>query len=167
MTPRGTAITRRMTAGDLEHVVRIEGEIFSDPWPRSAFEREVLGDEAAWPRVAIDPEGGALVGYMVAWFVADEVHLANVGVAEEARRRGIAQQLLDELVAEGRRRAARVVLLEVRRSNLGAQTFYRKNGFYLLTVRRGYYRDNREDALVMAKPLDDRGRIPPDPRRLG
>jgi [ribosomal protein S18]-alanine N-acetyltransferase len=164
MTPRGTATTRRMISADLDGVVRLEEEIFSDPWPRSAFQREVLGDEAAWPRVAIDPGTGEVQGYMVAWFVADEVHLANVAVAEEARRRGIAQSLLDELSAEGFRRGARVILLEVRRSNLGAQAFYRKNGFYQMDVRRGYYRD-KEDALVMAKPLTEAGRIPPHPRR--
>jgi ribosomal-protein-alanine N-acetyltransferase len=97
---------------------------------------------------------------MVAWFVADEAHLANIAVAPLARRRGLAQRLLDELVAESVRREARMVLLEVRRSNHAAQAFYRKNGFYLAGVRHRYYRDNGEDALIMVKPLNESGRLP-------
>jgi ribosomal-protein-alanine N-acetyltransferase len=144
-----------MLPSDLDAVVRLENEIFSDPWPRSAFEREVRGENPEWPRVAVDTDTGDLLAYMVAWFVADEVHLANVATSPETRRRGVAQQLLEDLVREGRRRGARMVLLEVRRSNRAAQAFYRKNRFHFFSVRRGYYRDNREDALIMVKALDE------------
>jgi ribosomal-protein-alanine N-acetyltransferase len=61
------------------------------------------------------------------------------------------------MIEEGSRRGARLVLLEVRRSNIVAQAFYEKNGFSTVTVRRRYYQDNREDALVMIKPLSDEG----------
>jgi ribosomal-protein-alanine N-acetyltransferase len=102
------------------------------------------------------------VGYLVAWFVADEVHLANLAVVPDVRRRGLAQRFLGELESEGRRREARMVILEVRRSNAAAQGLYRKNGYYTVSIRRRYYRDNHEDALVMIKPLSESGRIVPE-----
>jgi ribosomal-protein-alanine N-acetyltransferase len=82
-------------------------------------------------------------------------------VAPRHRRRGLAQKLLDEMIVEGTERGARLVTLEVRRSNQSAQGLYRKNGFYTVMIRRAYYRDNQEDALVMVKPLSEAGRIPP------
>jgi len=152
--------TRRMEPADVPAVAALERQIFGDPWPELAFEREIEEVRSSWPRAAIDPESGDLLAYMVAWFVADEAHLANIAVAPLARRRGLAQRLLDDLVAESDRRGARMVLLEVRRSNHAAQAFYRKNGFYLVGVRHRYYRDNGEDALIMVKPLNESGRLP-------
>jgi ribosomal-protein-alanine N-acetyltransferase len=159
--PMVTAITRRMLPSDLDAVARLEEDTFSDPWPRSAFQREIEAGPPGWPRVAVDGETGEFLGYMIAWFVADEAHLANVAVVPEARRRGVAQRLLDDLVGDARERGARFILLEVRRSNLGAQALYHRNGFTLFTVRRAYYRDNREDALVLIKPLTPEGHLPP------
>ncbi len=154
-------LTRRMRGSDVDTVARLEREIFPDPWAASAFRHETEGEEGSWPRVAVDAANGEILAYMVAWFVADEAHLANVAVAPWARRRGLAQRLVAELLEEARRRKVRLVLLEVRRSNTAAQALYRNNGFYTIDVRAGYYRDNREDALVMIKPMNDAGRIPP------
>ncbi len=150
-------LLRPMTRKDLDRVAQLETGIFPDPWSRKAFEHEVLAGSISWPRVAEDATSGVILAYMVAWFAADEVHLANLAVAPAARRRGLAQAMLDSLIAEGRRRRARMVLLEVRRSNAAAKRLYRKNGFYTLMVRGEYYRDNKEDALVMIKPLDESG----------
>jgi ribosomal-protein-alanine N-acetyltransferase len=152
---------RELRPSDVEEVVRLEREIFSDPWPESAFRREAEGEEGSWSRVALDGETGRLLGYLVAWFVADEAHLANVAVIPGARRGGVAQRLLDDLIGESHRRRGRMVILEVRRSNHAAQGLYRKNGFYTVVVRRRYYRDNEEDALVMIKPLAETGWVPP------
>jgi len=154
-------VIRPMRRGDVEQVARLEREIFSDPWSGAVFAREARGEPGTWCRVAVSADG-RVEGYLVAWLVADEVHLANVAVRPECRRHGLAQRFLDELEAEGRKRDARLVLLEVRRSNEEAQSLYRKNGFYIVSVRRRYYRDNHEDALVMIKPLTEAGRIPPE-----
>jgi ribosomal-protein-alanine N-acetyltransferase len=153
----GEILLRKLVVSDVDTVAALERSIFTDPWSRSVFMREAqLGDDS-WNRVAVDEVSGRILGYLVAWFVADEVHLANVGVDPDLRRGGLAQQLLDEMIEEGSRRGARLVLLEVRRSNIVAQAFYEKNGFSTVTVRRRYYQDNREDALVMIKPLSDEG----------
>ncbi len=154
-------LTRRMRFSDLEAVARLERTIFPDPWSEASFRHEVEGGSASWPRVAVEGPDGEVMAYMVAWFVADEAHLANVAVAPWGRRRGLAERMLKELVDEALRRDSVRILLEVRRSNRAAQALYLKNGFYTFDVRKGYYRDNREDALVMVRPLEERGWIPP------
>ena len=153
-------ISRRMQPKDIPTVGRLERLIFTDPWPEIAFLREIQETEISWPRVAIDPGSGEPLAYLVAWFAADEAHLANLAVDPARRRQGLAQMLLDDFVSEARRREARMVLLEVRRSNAAAQEFYGKNGFYRVNVRPRYYRDNGEDALVMVLPLSEAGRLP-------
>lgn len=154
-------VIRSMRPTDVEQVAMLERDVFTDPWSGAVFAREARGGRDSWCRVAVSPEG-RVEGYLIAWFVVDEVHLANVAVRPESRRRGLAQRFLDELERQGRRRDARVVLLEVRRSNAEAQALYEKNGFYTISVRRRYYRDNHEDALVMIKPLSEAGRIQPE-----
>jgi ribosomal-protein-alanine N-acetyltransferase len=152
---------RRLRRPDVDAVTELEKLIFPDPWNKNAFRRESDGSRESWSRVAIDVATRRLIGYMVAWVVADEAHLANLAVAPGARRRGVAQRLVDDLAAEAVRRKARMIVLEVRRSNVAAQALYRRNGFYTTMIRREYYRDNREDALVMVKPLNEAGQIPP------
>jgi len=153
---------RRMVLADVSAVSGMEEAIFSDPWSRNVFVREARGGEDTWARVAVT-ERGEVVGYMVAWFVADEVHLANLAVHPDHRRRGLGQRFLTELEDRGRDREARMVVLEVRRSNAEAQALYRKFGYYPVSIRRRYYADNREDAVVMIKPLTEAGRIPAAP----
>jgi ribosomal-protein-alanine N-acetyltransferase len=157
----GTEIAiRRIRMEDVEEIAALERAIFPDPWTRGAFRHEAEGSPESWSRVAVEPADGGILGYMVAWVIADEAHLANLATAPAARRRGVAQRLVDDLLDEALRRGARMVLLEVRRSNLAAQQLYRKNGFYTTMIRREYYRDNLEDALVMVKPLNAAGRLP-------
>lgn len=154
---------RPMTVDDIAAVGALEAEIFPDPWSKASFRREVEeGGETSWLRVAVEPATGRLLGYCVAWFVADEVHLANVAVAPAERRRGLAQGFLDELLEAGRERGGRIVVLEVRRSNEGAQALYRRNGFFTVMIRRGYYRNDKEDALVMIRHLSESDSLAPE-----
>lgn len=110
--------------------------------PRAELERSYA---RLWV-ARLEPEGPP-VGVLLAWDAADEVHLLDVAVEVEARRRGVGRRLLATVIEHGRRRGARVVLLEVRRSNLPAIALYRRAGFEQAGVRRGYYSDNGEDAL--------------------
>lgn len=157
----GAVEIRRFRRSDVDAVTELEKLIFPDPWTRNAFRREAEWGRENWSRVAVDPATRSVLGYMVAWVVADETHLANLAVAPAARRRGVAQRFLDDLIAESARRRSRMIVLEVRRSNVAAQALYRRNGFYTTMIRHEYYRDNREDALVMVKPLNEAGHIPP------
>lgn len=140
-----------MRAADLEAVIAIEQRSFPEPWPRRFFEHEIEASQTAWPVVAA--LGREVAGYMVAWFVADEVHLGNLAVREDLRRRGIAQALLDQLIARAQRDHASTISLEVRVSNRAAISLYARNRFRPSGLRRGYYKA-REDALVMTRDLD-------------
>jgi ribosomal-protein-alanine N-acetyltransferase len=153
--------TRKMEPADVPAVAELERSIFGDPWPEAAFMREIDEVRTSWPRVAVDHETGEIIAYLVGWFIADEAHLANIAVHPRSRRQGLAQQLVNELIEEGLKRDSRFIVLEVRKSNRAARAFYGKNGFYPVTVRLRYYRDNGEDAIVMVKPLKESGRIPP------
>lgn len=102
----------------------------------------------------IGAEGADLDGALLSWEVADEVHLLDVLVAPAARRRGLGRALLSALLARARERAARVVLLEVRRDNLPAQRLYESAGFTPTGERRSYYADG-EDALLFSLSLTE------------
>jgi len=138
---------RALTESDLPAVAAIEQRIFSDPWPESFFRAE-LAQAMTWARVA--EVEGALAGYLVAWVGAGEGHLGNLAVVPEARRRGVARALLEDLLERVRTLATEKLTLEVRVSNFAAQALYRAHGFRLAGLRRGYYRDTGEHALLMA-----------------
>ena len=149
---------------DLPAVAAIERRIFSDAWPESFF-REELSQAMAWARV-VEVEG-ALAGYLVAWVGAGAGHIGNLGVIPEARRRGVARALLGDLLEHAGAVGAANLTLEVRVSNFAAQALYRAFGFRLAGLRRGYYRDTGEDALVMAWSAPDAGVAPAVPGRGG
>jgi tRNA threonylcarbamoyladenosine biosynthesis protein TsaB len=137
---------RDLTASDLPRVAEIERQIFSDPWPESFFRGE-MEHPLVYARVA--ERGGRLAGYSVAWVGIDVGHLGNLAVVPEQRRRGVARALLEDLLAHARERRTGSLTLEVRASNDAAQALYRAYGFRLAGLRRGYYRDTGEDALIM------------------
>jgi len=149
-TTDATAI-EPMKVEDLAEVVEIERESFGDPWSRASFEAELRAEPTSHCRVM--RVAGGVAGYMIAWFIEDEAHLANIAVAPRARRRGFAQGMLDYLLRECYLRGSRILVLEVRASNAGAITLYERNGFVIGGVRKNYYRYPREDALVMVRSL--------------
>jgi ribosomal-protein-alanine N-acetyltransferase len=114
---------------------------------------EVLRD---WARLAVarDTAEGAIAGFCLAWRAADELQLIELATLPRYRRRGVARALLSELVEHGRCHGARLVLLEVRRSNGAAIALYESAGFRATGVRRRYYASNGEDALIMMLGLD-------------
>jgi tRNA threonylcarbamoyl adenosine modification protein YeaZ/ribosomal-protein-alanine acetyltransferase len=150
---------RPFVASDIPMAAALERRVFSDPWPESFFLGE-LEQPLAYARVAergaptaTAPDSGrsgaAFAGYLVAWLGDQEAHLGNLAVAPEHRRAGVARALVLDLIAAARQRGARSITLEVRTGNFAAQALYRAHGFRLAGLRRGYYRDTGEDALVM------------------
>jgi ribosomal-protein-alanine N-acetyltransferase len=95
-----------------------------------------------------------VAGFALTWRAADEVHLLDLVVDEPQRRRGLGRSLLDALIADARSTGGRIVLLEARASNEPALALYRSAGFFVTDVRRAYYSDNGEDAVVMRLELD-------------
>jgi [ribosomal protein S18]-alanine N-acetyltransferase len=136
----------------LADVLRLERIVFGDPWPESAFREELARERhGGYSRVLV--EHGSVRAYSVAWFVADEAHLANLATDPEHRSRGLARALLRDLLVEARRRGLVTVWLEVRVGNAAAIRLYEGHGFRGVGIRKGYYQKEREDALVMVLPL--------------
>ncbi len=132
---------------DLERIVAIERASFSDPWRPSSF-ASLIGDPRVLFLVAELPEL-PVAGYLVTWFAADEGEIANLAVAADARRRGVARALLGGVLEEARSREASALYLEVRESNEAARRLYESHGFSAVGRRRNYYRLPLEDALVL------------------
>jgi [ribosomal protein S18]-alanine N-acetyltransferase len=141
---------RRLGLHDLQHVEWIERRSYPTPWSRSMFAGEV-GKTSSICLGAFDPEEGRLLGYAIVSRYVDAWHVMNVAVAPEARRRGIARALLQRLFELTGGEARRGYTLEVRVSNAAAIHLYESAGFKARGIRRGYYTDNREDALIMWK----------------
>ena len=137
---------RPMRESDLPRIAAVEREVFSDPWPESFFLGEI-SQPMIHARVA--EHDGSLAGYSVAWLGAGTGHLGNLAVVRGCRRRGIARRLLTELLERACALGCEALSLEVRVSNFAAQGLYRGHGFRLAGLRRGYYRDTGEDALIM------------------
>jgi len=147
-----------LEAADLLAVARIDAASFDRTGARSVATAEAqLREELARPwarvRVARAIDDGRIAGYLVAWHVADELHVIHVATDPGERRRGVGRALLGELVEFGRAEDVAHVLLEVRRSNDAAIRLYREAGFRAVHVRRGYYPDH-EDAIEMTLSFD-------------
>ena len=143
---------RRLGLGDLKEIEEIERRSYPTPWSRSMF----AGELAKPSSICIgafegDVEDGKLCGYLVVSRYVDAWHVMNIAVDPEQRGRGIATMLLERLFELTADDARRGYTLEVRVSNETAIRLYERLGFESRGVRRGYYTDNREDALIMWK----------------
>ena len=138
---------RRLETRDLDVVEAIERESYPTPWSRSMFDAELRKPSAL--ALGAFTESDVLVGYAFVSRYVDAWHVMNVAVADSYRRRGIASALLERLFAVTESDPQRGYTLEVRVSNTGAIRLYEQLGFEARGIRRGYYTDNREDALIM------------------
>ncbi len=143
-----TGVVRRMIPDDLDRVLEIEHLSFSMPWSRAGFEAELA---KPYGRSLVFAADGLVRGYLVAWRVEEDLHIANLAVHPEHRRQGIAERLLQHCFEKDA--DAGWAGLEVRVSNAAALALYRKFGFFPAGLRRAYYSDNREDAVIMTKDL--------------
>src|ERR671937_1108772 len=139
---------RRLQMRDLNAIEDIERASYPTPWSRSMFIGE-LSKPSSICLGAFDPETDELIAYMIISRYVDAWHVMNVAVAPEQRRHGVATMLLDRLFELTSGDDRRGYTLEVRVSNEGAIRLYERVGFHGRGVRRGYYTDNREDALIM------------------
>jgi [ribosomal protein S18]-alanine N-acetyltransferase len=141
---------RKLKLRDLNAVEEIERTSYPTPWSRSMFAGE-LAKPSSICLGAIDSENEELVGYLIISRYVDAWHVMNIAVTPEYRRRGIARSLMERLFVVTARDARRGYTLEVRVSNEAAIRLYEELGFKTRGIRRGYYTDNREDALIMWK----------------
>jgi ribosomal-protein-alanine N-acetyltransferase len=139
---------RKLKLRDLSAIEEIERTSYPTPWSRSMFAGE-LAKPSSICLGAVDGETDELIGYLIISRYVDAWHVMNIAVAPEYRRRGIARRLMERLFEVTARDARRGYTLEVRVSNEAAIRLYEGLGFRARGVRRGYYTDNREDALIM------------------
>ncbi|MGE5449852.1 MAG: ribosomal protein S18-alanine N-acetyltransferase [Methanomassiliicoccales archaeon] len=141
---------RSMQESDLDQVMLIEQVAFPTPWSKQSYEGELINQFATYYVIDIE---GEIAGYGGIWCVFEEAHITNVAVAPAHRRQGLGRVLMEALLERARIKEASRVYLEVRPSNLAAINLYRGFGFLPGGVRRGYYTDNQEDALLLIKTL--------------
>jgi ribosomal-protein-alanine N-acetyltransferase len=146
----------RMAERDVPEVARIDSATFAHKRPPDQDPEQHVREEIArpWTRGWVARlESTSVVGYLLSWHVADELHILQVATVPTERRRGIGRALVEEALAYGAQERIRLVLLEVRRSNVAAIALYRRLGFIASNVRRRYY-DDGEDAVEMLVELD-------------
>jgi ribosomal-protein-alanine N-acetyltransferase len=137
----------------LDEVIAMERMCFPTPWSAAAFRREVLDPGPNLNVVAVSHR--RVIGYLIAWVVGDEFHIANIAVHPEVRRKGTARKLMKHVLQRAGRMGVRIAALEVRSSNQEAKALYHGFGFTEVAIRRGYYPDNGEDAVVMILTLPE------------
>jgi ribosomal-protein-alanine N-acetyltransferase len=170
---------RPMTEADISQVADIEGESFPTTWPRTAYKRELSNRLARYlvlvdrtqnvqppakkprrfslgpffrSREEAEPTTDYVVGYVGIWLMVDEAHIVAIAIRESYRRKGIGETLLLAAIDLALENQQESMTLEVRRSNYPAQALYEKYRFLKVGVRKRYYSDNHEDALIMSTP---------------
>ncbi|MGJ7036689.1 ribosomal protein S18-alanine N-acetyltransferase [Anoxybacillus eryuanensis] len=138
---------RFMTLQDLDRIIEIEQRSFTLPWSRSSFYQELTNNPYA--RYIVMEYDGQIIGYCGMWLVMDEAHITNIAVLPEFRGKKLGEALMKQAMELARKEGAQTMTLEVRVSNIVAQSLYRKLGFLNGGIRKRYYSDNQEDALVM------------------
>ena len=154
MNPEDALEIREMTEGDLDEVLEIEKAAFPSPWSRGLFERELV---TPFARSFVGRRKGntGVVGYLCFWLVDSECHLLNLAVHPRHRGQRIGARILGFGVDYSRGHGVRLITLEVRRSNYRAISLYRNFHFQPQGVRRRYYTDSGEDAIVMGLDLEN------------
>ena len=135
---------RLMKESDMDRVLTIENDLFSIPWTREAFNNEINNELAFVLEV-----DGELVGYICSLLVLDEAEISNVAVSKIKQKCGYGKILLNEMIMILKEKGCKRIFLEVRQSNIPAKRLYQGYGFSLLGYRKGYYRNPKEDALIL------------------
>ncbi len=148
MVSTAPVVIDHMTLDDVDDVQEIERASFPVPWPANAFRHELTQNRNA--RYVVAREDGRAVGYAGLWLMVDEAHITTFAVLPDQRRRKIGERMLQRLFEIAEEMGGEWLTLEVRVSNLAAQRLYEKYGFRRTGVRRRYYSDNNEDALIMS-----------------
>jgi [ribosomal protein S18]-alanine N-acetyltransferase len=140
-------VFRYMTEEDIDQILEVEHASFATPWSREAFYNEIYQNKFAVYIVL--EEDDKIIGYCGAWVVIDEAHITNIAILPSYRGRQLGEALLRKMMSIAKDMGARSMTLEVRVTNHVAQSLYRKLGFQNGGIRKNYYSDNQEDALVM------------------
>lgn len=137
---------RKMVKEDAAGVELVEKASFGMPWSRQSFWEAAVNKDAYYLLALEEHE---IIGYAGTWLVADEAHIMNVAIAPIHRNMGLGRKMMVELVRIVKEKGITAMTLEVRPSNTVARKLYEKMGFKSVGLRKGYYEDNKEDAMIM------------------
>ncbi|HUO58450.1 MAG TPA: ribosomal protein S18-alanine N-acetyltransferase [bacterium] len=150
--PAPQMIFRPMLEVDLEQVVEIEKASMPSPWSKELFEEELRREAAHY---FVVEENERVAGYMGYWEAPEEAHIINLAIGPAFRRRGLGRKMVEACLSFATKRGARLATLEVRESNETARRLYEKCGFRFVAIRKKYYSDNQEDAVVMIREMQE------------
>ncbi len=139
-------IIEMMTSKDIDGVFEVEKNCFEHHWSKESFKKELINENARYLVAKLDRK---IVGYVGIWLILDEGHITNVAVHNDYRGQKIGDKLVQSLVNLCKENNINSMTLEVRVSNTVAQSLYKKYGFKLAGIRKEYYSDNKEDAMIM------------------
>lgn len=145
-------VERVTSSEDLAGVAALESVCFTNPWTRDMLEQQVRGSDVARVYV-LRHASGAIVAFCTCWLIVDELHVNTVAVAPDHRRAGLARALMQGVMREAVRAGCDQATLEVRESNLPARRLYAALGFVETGVRRRYYTQPEEDAIILWRGL--------------
>jgi len=143
-------IFRPMLAADLDEVVSIEKASMPSPWSKELFEEELRRSAAHY---FVVEEENQVAGYMGYWEAPEEAHIINLAIAPFFRKKGLGLKMVESCMEYAAKRGAKLATLEVRESNDTAKRLYEKCLFRTVAIRKKYYQDNQEDAVVMIREL--------------
>lgn len=147
--PLSEFVSQEMGLEHVEAVLVIENLCFKTPWTREAFISDLTRNKCARYRIILN--GGRVVAYGGMWVMLDEAHITNIAVHPEFRGIGLGNVLMNDLIQIASGENVSAMTLEVRVNNLTAIKLYKKFGFKEAAIRKGYYSDTGEDALIMWK----------------
>ena len=137
-----------MTKDHVAQIASLEKQCFGDPWSEDSIASELDNPLSLW---LVAEQDGAVCGYVGSQTVLDETDMMNIAVRPDCRRQGIAAALIEELVSRLKERGSHILRLEVRESNTPAIALYNSMGFTQLGLRKNYYRNPKENALILGK----------------
>lgn len=139
-----------MTETDLETILEIEQNSFPEPYTRQLLLDELKINCA---ELVVAEKESKVIGYIDFWVVHDEIELISIAVLPLARQNGVGEMLMNFMIQYARKNAKRIIYLDVRESNSKAKNLYGKLGFHQAGIRKRYYKNNKENALIMVKEL--------------
>ena len=141
---------RELEKKDLTEIAKIEREAFPTPWSRKTFLKEINNEFAYYLGGLVE---GKIVSYIGAWLLDERIHITTLATKMEYRKQGLATLMLHHLLEMAKEIGKEKASLEVRVSNQAAQQLYLKEGFFKISRKQSYYKDNGEDAILMWKVL--------------
>lgn len=139
-------VLKKMNSGHISQIAKLEKVCFSVPWSENCFYEELKNDLACY---LVAEKDGQVLGYGGLWRISGEGHITNIAVHPGFRRLGIGSCILDEFLKYAKKERLFLLTLEVRKTNISAKDLYKKFGFKTAGIRKGYYQDNGEDAVIM------------------